>query len=52
MIAMQIIVQKSHMNTRERRSDRCGDPTRQNRHSDFLLFTVRVITSFVGAGLY
>ncbi len=52
MSAMQIIVPKSRMSTRERRNDRCGDLNHPGRHSDFWLFTVRFITSFVWVAIY
>ncbi len=38
---------KYRMSIRERRNDRCGDLNHPDRHSDFWLFTVRSITSFV-----
>ena len=44
---MRIIVLRYRMNTLERKSDRCGDLNHPDRHSDFWLFTVRFITSFV-----
>ncbi len=52
MSAMQIILPKSRMNTRERRNDRCGDSNQLDRHSDFWLFTVRFIISFVWVDIY
>ena len=51
MSAMQIIVPKSRMNTRERRNDRCDDLNHQDRHSDFWLFIARSITFFVLADI-
>jgi hypothetical protein len=35
------------MNIRERQNARCDDLNHPDRHSDFWLFTVRFITSFV-----
>ncbi len=52
MSAMQTIVPKSRMNIRDRKNDRCGDLNHQDRHSDFWLFTVRFITSFVWVDIY
>ncbi len=52
MIAMQIIVPMSHMNTREHRSGRCADLSHPDKHCDFWLFTARSITSFVWVGIY
>ena len=40
------------MNTREHKSDRCGDLNHRARRSDFWQFTVRFITSFVWLGIY
>jgi hypothetical protein len=48
---MRIIVLRYHMNIRERKSDRCGDLNHPDRHSDFWLFTVRFITSFVSVDI-
>ncbi len=52
MSAMQILGPKYRMNIRERRNDRCADLSRSDRHSDFWLFTVRFITSFVWVDIY
>lgn len=49
---MQIIGLKYHMNIRECKSDRCVDLKHPAMHSDFWLFTVRFITSFVWIDIY
>ncbi len=49
---MRISVLRYHMNTRERKSDRCGDLNHPTRRNDSWLFTVRVITFFVWADIY
>jgi hypothetical protein len=40
------------MSIPERKSDRCVDLSHPDRHSDFWLFTVRFIVSFVGFDIY
>ena len=52
MIGMRIIMPSYHINIPERKSDRCGDLNHLDRHSDFWLFTVRFITSFVWVDIY
>ena len=40
------------MSIRERGNDRCADLSHPDKHSDFWLFTVRFITSFVWVDIY
>ena len=47
--AMQIIVLRYRMNTRERKSDRCEGPNHQARRNDFSPFTIKFTISLVSA---
>ncbi len=52
MNAMQIIVPRYRMNTRERKGDRCEGSSHRAGHNDSWLFTVRFTISFVSVGIF
>ena len=52
MSAMQIIVLRYRMNTRERKSDRCEDSNHRARHNVSCTCTVEFTISFVSVDIY